>query len=40
MFDRTQFGIVYNSPSVFADLKDQAISDAVELNFELHFDRQ
>ena len=35
--DRTQYGIYYNSPNVFTNLKEQAIADEFELNFSLHF---
>ena len=33
--DRTAFGVVYNSPSFFADLGDQAIGNTFELAFEV-----
>lgn len=36
--DRTKFGIRYNSPSFFNDLKDQAIADEFELMVDLYFD--
>jgi len=35
--DRTQYGIYYNSPNVFTNLKEQAIADEFELNFSLKF---
>ena len=35
--DRTQYGIYYNSPNVFTNLKEQAIADEFELNFSLEF---
>lgn len=38
--DRTAFGIVYNSPSFFANMKDQAIADEFELKFEFVFTNQ
>ena len=37
--DRTDFGIVYNSPSVFKKLKDQAIADTFVLEIALIFER-
>ncbi len=37
VIDRTQFGIKYNSPSFFKQLKDQAIADDFILDFELVF---
>lgn len=38
--DRTEYGIVYNSPSFFKKLKDQAIADVFDLEFYLVFDRK
>ncbi|MDW3651041.1 MAG: YceI family protein [Bacteroidia bacterium] len=35
--DRTQYGIYFNSPNVFTNLKEQAIADEFELEFVLHF---
>jgi polyisoprenoid-binding protein YceI len=37
VFDRTRFGIVYNSPSFFENLKDQAIADEIILEFVMVF---
>ena len=36
-FDRTDYGITYNSPSVFEKLKDQAIADEFSLKGKLSF---
>lgn len=35
--NRTEYGITFNSPSFFEKLKDQAIADDFELDFELVF---
>ncbi len=35
--NRTNFGVNYNSPSIFASLKDQAIADDFEVKFNLVF---
>ena len=35
--DRTQYGITYNSPSLFTKLKDQAIADEFNLKGKLSF---
>ncbi|MEM6806674.1 MAG: YceI family protein [Bacteroidota bacterium] len=37
ILDRTKFGIYYNSPNFFDNLKGQAIADEFELEFELYF---
>ncbi len=37
IINRTEFGITFNSPSFFEKMKEQAISDDYELNFELVF---
>jgi len=37
IINRTDFGITFNSPSFFEKMKDQAIADDFELNFELVF---
>lgn len=37
IIDRTQYGIYFNSPNVFTNLKEQAIADEFELNFSLQF---
>ena len=37
IINRTDFGITFNSPSFFEKMKDQAIADDFELNFELMF---
>ena len=36
-FDRTQYGITYNSPNVFKNLKDNAIADDFQLKGKLVF---
>lgn len=36
-FDRTRYGINYNSPSIFKKLKDQAIADEFSLKTKLSF---
>ena len=35
--DRTQFGVVYNSPNFFKNLKNQAIADEFDLDYVLVF---
>lgn len=37
IINRTDFGITFNSPSFFEKLKNQAIADDFELNFDLVF---
>lgn len=37
LVDRTRFGIYYNSPSYFENLKQDAIADEFVLDFELQF---
>lgn len=40
IINRTKFGITFNSPSFFEKMKEQAIADDFELNFELVFIRK
>jgi polyisoprenoid-binding protein YceI len=36
--NRTDYGVNYNSPSIFSGMKDNAIADEVEIELELFFD--
>ncbi|MEM9848564.1 MAG: YceI family protein [Bacteroidota bacterium] len=38
IINRTEFGVNYNSPTIFTSLKEHAIADDFELNFELIFE--
>ena len=40
VFDRTKFGIVFNSGNFFKDLKDKVINDDVQLSFEIYPEAQ
>ena len=40
IIDRTKYGITYNSPTFFESMKDQAIADDFEVEFELWFTKQ
>jgi len=37
IIDRTKYGVVYNSPNIFKNLKDNAIADDFTLDYELVF---
>lgn len=37
VLDRTKYGVVYNSPNIFKNLKDNAIADDFVLQYELRF---
>ncbi|MEL7123148.1 MAG: YceI family protein [Bacteroidota bacterium] len=40
IIDRTKYGITFNSPTFFESMKDQAIADDFEVEFELWFIRE